>query len=81
MTQRNTPITDAGCLNGGGQIRAQGDESSKERLQKVRRLYNESVTGATPPSRCSSTHKEEESIYATTYRAVQANTNALAIRW
>lgn len=31
----------AGCLNGGGQIRPQADQSNKELLQQVEELYKE----------------------------------------
>jgi hypothetical protein len=80
-----------GCLNGGGQIRAEGDESAKELLQSVEALYN------TPQKDNPLHNKLVDRLYVewlghaesekakhmlhTQYHEVEKITNALTMKW
>lgn len=81
----------SGCVNGGGQIRPEGDVTVKDRLAKVTELYN-SVKTVSPW-----TQTEIQKLYEdwlggadsekcklmlhTQYHEVEKMTNALAIKW
>ncbi|XP_072336980.1 cytosolic Fe-S cluster assembly factor narfl isoform X2 [Scyliorhinus torazame] len=80
----------SGCLNGGGQIRTEGSESSKDLLQQVEELY-ESVTVQAPESNESIKKLYEQwfgdadsktlKMLHTQYHAVEKMDNALNIKW
>ncbi|CAL1541927.1 unnamed protein product [Lymnaea stagnalis] len=79
------------CNNGGGQIRATGEESQKERLQAVEEIYR-SVNTVDPFQ-----HQQIETMYEnwlggkgsakalqmlhTKYHEIEKSTNALNIKW
>lgn len=81
----------SGCVNGGGQIRPEGEVTPKERLAEVTQLYN-SVKTVSPW-----TGKEVEDLYDkwlgggnsekcrtmlhTQYHEVEKMSNALNIKW
>lgn len=81
----------SGCVNGGGQIRPEGEVTPKERLAEVTQLYN-SVKTVSPWS-----EKEVEDLYDkwlggansekcrtilhTQYHEVEKMSNALNIKW
>ncbi|XP_054246789.1 cytosolic iron-sulfur assembly component 3 isoform X2 [Indicator indicator] len=80
----------AGCLNGGGQIKAAG-ESSKDQLQQVERLY-ESLQAAVPEQNQAVSElyeqwlggvESEKALQAlhTQYHAVEKASTGLNIRW
>ncbi|XP_074648375.1 cytosolic Fe-S cluster assembly factor narfl-like [Tubulanus polymorphus] len=79
----------SGCLNGGGQIKAEGDVSAKDLLNKVTKLYNDVET--VTPSRADPVIKhlyenwidsdETRSVLHTQYHEVEKNTIALNIKW
>ncbi|XP_077589981.1 cytosolic Fe-S cluster assembly factor narfl [Stigmatopora nigra] len=80
----------SGCLNGGGQVKAAG-EDPKEFLRKVEALYAAEEAGA--PSQEADVARlygswlqrvgEERAreFLGTRYRAVEKNTNGLAVKW
>lgn len=81
----------SGCTNGGGQIKPEGEETMKERLQTVSDMYR------SVPSKSPHDTSEVERLYNewlggvdsdkvrqllhTRYHGVEKMTNALAIKW
>ena len=81
----------AGCLNGGGQLRAEGEETAKELLGRVDQIYQ--ALG----NRCPHTAPHLDQLYTdwlggpdtdearamlhTQYHEVEKMTNALVIKW
>ncbi|XP_028410171.1 cytosolic iron-sulfur assembly component 3-like [Dendronephthya gigantea] len=81
----------SGCVNGGGQIRPSPEESSKELIEKVAKLYN-SLKSSLPEN-----DKNVQEVYEkwlggqnserckevlhTSYHAVEKNVTALGIKW
>uniref|UniRef100_A0A8C4SF00 Nuclear prelamin A recognition factor-like protein n=1 Tax=Erpetoichthys calabaricus TaxID=27687 RepID=A0A8C4SF00_ERPCA len=81
----------SGCLNGGGQIRANTGETSKELLQRVEELYN-SVQTEIPKKNTAVAElyrtwlesigpQEARRLLYTQYHAVEKSTSNLAIKW
>ncbi|KAG2455217.1 NARFL factor, partial [Polypterus senegalus] len=81
----------SGCLNGGGQIRANAGETSKELLQRVEELYN-SVQTEIPKKNTAVAElyrtwlesigpQEARRLLHTQYHAVEKSTSSLAIKW
>ena len=77
----------SGCLNGGGQIRADTKEEAKQLLDNVGKLYkelpnvlpeeNELVTGIYSEFDTDT----KKSVFATQYHAITKTVNALNIKW
>uniref|UniRef100_UPI00398F0F48 cytosolic Fe-S cluster assembly factor narfl isoform X1 n=1 Tax=Pristiophorus japonicus TaxID=55135 RepID=UPI00398F0F48 len=81
----------SGCLNGGGQIRAEGSESTKDLLQQVEELYT-TVKVQAPEANESIKELEEQwfggadgsktlKMLHTQYHAVEKMNSALNIKW
>ncbi|XP_078273789.1 cytosolic Fe-S cluster assembly factor narfl isoform X2 [Rhinoraja longicauda] len=81
----------SGCLNGGGQIRAEGSESGKDLLQQVEELYT-TVTVEAPEANKSIEHLYQQwlgstdhtqtlQMLHTQYHAVEKIDSALNIKW
>ncbi|XP_060696341.1 cytosolic Fe-S cluster assembly factor narfl isoform X1 [Hemiscyllium ocellatum] len=81
----------SGCLNGGGQIRAEGPESSKDLLQQVEELYtsvkvqapeaNESVKKLYEQWLEGADSSKSLKMLHTQYHAVEKLNSALNIKW
>lgn len=77
-----------GCLNGGGQIKADKSEDSKEVLKRVTDLYKAGECRNPHDSKIAprlyndwlSGHNSSKLLY-TDYHAVEKMTNALTIKW
>lgn len=80
----------SGCLNGGAQIRPEGNESTKELVSRVERTYRLLPTEKPELSPVVTNLKpwlgDEDSqrfdqLLRTNYHAVEKNTNALTMKW
>ena len=80
-----------GCLNGGGQIRPEGEETAKDRLADVTNLYNAMKT-VNPSSVCQVNEMYESwlggqdsekcrTMLHTVYHEVEKINTALNIKW
>ena len=81
----------SGCLNGGGQLRPEEDESAKDLLSRLDTIYNE------PPASNPKDNTVVDTLYMewlgghdtdkartmlhTTYKEVEKINNALTIKW
>ena len=84
-------VTILGCLNGGGQIRADDKETAKDMLERVKLLYN-SLPNRNPLENPyvqklytdwlggTDTEKAQSALH-TEYHEVEKLTNALNIKW
>lgn len=83
-------IVISGCLNGGGQLRPEGEDTPKELLTRVTALYNE-VKCRRPEA---ASHVENmyewmggeetekaKNVLHTRYHEVEKMANALTIKW
>eukprot|EP00057_Strongylocentrotus_purpuratus_P024896 XP_011679370.1 PREDICTED: cytosolic Fe-S cluster assembly factor narfl isoform X1 [Strongylocentrotus purpuratus] len=81
----------AGCVNGGGQIKAEEGITAKELLVEVEELYNSAPTRTPEENEVVQTLYEEwlggvgsekaRTMLHTQYHALEKNTNALNIKW
>ena len=81
----------AGCLNGGGQLKPSGGETTKQRLVTVENIYSSVGTRSPRESTCIERlytdwlggHDSDKvkAMLHTQYHAVEKLTNALAIKW
>ncbi|KAL2101110.1 hypothetical protein ACEWY4_002871 [Coilia grayii] len=81
----------SGCLNGGGQLKPQQEESNKELLQRVEELYQaERSTAPEEDARVTQLYhtwlqsvgeKRAHQLLHTQYHAVEKATNGLTIKW
>ena len=81
----------SGCVNGGGQIRPAGEESSKELIEMVAQLYNslkcyrpeedEHVQEVYEKWLGGQNSEKCKEILHTSYHAVEKNVTALGIKW
>ena len=81
----------SGCVNGGGQIRPTGEESSNELIERVDRLYSslkcympeedEHVQGFYKKWLGGQNSEKCKEVLHTSYHAVEKNVSALGIKW
>lgn len=81
----------SGCVNGGGQIRPTGEESSKDLIERVDRLYSslkcyrpeedEHVQGFYKKWLGGQNSEKCKEVLHTNYHAVEKNVTALGIKW
>jgi len=81
----------AGCLNGGGQLRADDTDTSKELLERVQSIYSQPATR--DPLQCDviktlymewlggcESEKASAQLH-TSYKEIEKLNNALTIKW
>ncbi|XP_063046758.1 cytosolic Fe-S cluster assembly factor narfl [Engraulis encrasicolus] len=81
----------SGCLNGGGQLKPQQEQSNKELLQRVEELYQVEQSAAPQEEACvaqlyhtwlqSIGEARARQLLHTQYHAVEKATNGLVIKW
>ena len=81
----------SGCVNGGGQIRPTNEESSKELIERVGKLYNSLTCYKPEEDECVKALYEKwldgqnsekcKQVLHTSYHAVEKNVTALGIKW
>lgn len=81
----------SGCVNGGGQIKAEEGTTAKEVLAEVEELYNSAPTRRPEENERVQTLYDEwlggvgsekaRTMLHTQYHALEKNTNALNIKW